>query len=72
MERRRFAFSALSFAFVGGSGLEVHAALGQADAAAGARLAMERGAIAAVRCLHDIVPRLCPVGARARCGTLVA
>ena len=48
MERRRFSFSALSFALMGGFGLEVHAALDQTDAAAGARLAMERGANAAV------------------------
>jgi Protein of unknown function (DUF4197) len=48
MERRRFSFSALSFALAGGIGFEVHAALGEADAAAGARLAMERGANAAV------------------------
>lgn len=48
MERRQFGISALSFALAGGSVFQAHAALGEADAAAGARLALERGANAAV------------------------
>lgn len=48
MQRRQFTINAVAFAAAGGCALAAHAAVSQADAAAGVRLALERGANAAV------------------------